>query len=301
LATHGDEPTFDWETSLLAGHSHSLYKDRIVALLTQHGKERVIAPVLEAALGCEVVRVTGYDTDRLGTFTREIPRAGTQLEAARKKARIGMELSGMRLGVASEGAFGPDPMVGLMPWDLELIVFIDDEIGLELVGTAQGQAVFGHRLVADWGSAESFARQSGFPEHFLVIRPESENDPRIRKGISSWEELEEVFGWALEQSGNGMVCLETDVRAHANPTRMRMIAQAAEDLAQKLTSCCPECGVPGFGPVERVAGLRCEGCGLPTRETAAEILGCPKCTHRVTRTRDDRLAADPQFCDYCNP
>jgi len=53
-------------------------------------KERVIAPVLEPALGCQIELVDGFDTDQLGTFTRDIPRDGTQLEAARKKARIGM-------------------------------------------------------------------------------------------------------------------------------------------------------------------------------------------------------------------
>lgn len=73
-------------------------------------KEGVIASVLDTALGCRVERVTGDDTDLLGTFTREIPRAGMQLEAARKKARIGMELSGLSTGLASEGSFGPDPM-----------------------------------------------------------------------------------------------------------------------------------------------------------------------------------------------
>ncbi len=64
-----------------------------VALLTQHGKEKVLAPVLEPGLGCRIEHVTGFDTDQLGTFTREIPRHGTQIEAARRKARIGMDRS----------------------------------------------------------------------------------------------------------------------------------------------------------------------------------------------------------------
>jgi len=72
--------------------------------LTQHGKEGVIASVLDTALGCRVERVTGYDTYLLGTFTRDIPRVGMQLEAARKKARIGMQLSSLSLGLASEGS-----------------------------------------------------------------------------------------------------------------------------------------------------------------------------------------------------
>ena len=98
------------------------YAGRQVALLTQHGKERVIAPVLEAALGCRVERVARYDTDLLGTFTRDIPRAGTQLDAARRKARLGMELAGLPLGLASEGSFGPDPFTGMFPWNVEFLI-----------------------------------------------------------------------------------------------------------------------------------------------------------------------------------
>lgn len=44
---------------------------RRLALLTQHDKERVIAPALESALGCRVERVAGDDIDRLGAPTRE--------------------------------------------------------------------------------------------------------------------------------------------------------------------------------------------------------------------------------------
>ena len=73
----------------------SRYRGQTIALLTQHGKERVIAPALEPALGCHIQLVTGYDTDQLGTFTRDKPRPGSQLEAARRKVRIGMALSGL--------------------------------------------------------------------------------------------------------------------------------------------------------------------------------------------------------------
>jgi len=92
-----------------------LYRGHGMALLTQHGKGRVIASALEPRLGCRVEVVGGYNTDRLGTFTREIPRLSTQLKAARRKAGIGMELSGLSLGLASEGLFGPDPLAGVLP------------------------------------------------------------------------------------------------------------------------------------------------------------------------------------------
>ena len=277
------------------------YLGRRVAFLTQHGKEKVVAPALEAMLGCKVSHVTGYDTDLLGTFTRDIPRIGTQREAARRKARIGMELSGLPLGLASEGSFGPDPMTGMFAWNVELLVFIDDERGIEVTGVAQGKTNFSHLLTTDWAAAESFARQAGFPAHYLVVRPESEDDPRMRKGIAAWVALEAAFAWALAASASGRVFVETDMRAHANPTRMDNIRLATEDLVKKLCSLCPACSTPGFWIVERVTGLPCEACGAPTRETRAEVHGCLKCAHRLTRERTDRQSADPGRCDYCNP
>ena len=277
------------------------YAGRRVALLTQHGKERVLAPLLGSALCCRVERVAGYDTDRFGTFTRDIPRAGTQLEAARKKARVGMELSGLPLGLASEGSFGPDPMMGMFAWNVELLLWIDDERGLEIVGVTQGKTNFAHLLAAGWEEAENFARQAGFPGHFLVVRPEGENDPRIRKGIAEWAALRAAFDEALAQSENRRVFLETDMRAHANPTRMENIGLAGAVLARKLCSLCPACGTPGFWLVERVVGLPCADCGAPTRETRAEIHGCLQCAHRVTRERIDKECVGAERCDYCNP
>lgn len=277
------------------------YRDQKVALLTQHGKEHVLASVLDAAVGCRVKRVDGYDTDLLGTFTRDIPRAGTQLEAARTKARLGMKLSGLPMGLASEGTFGADPMIGLFPWNTEVLTWIDDVQGLEVVGIAQGKANYGHLLTPDWTATAAFAQHWGFPEHQLVVRPESQDDPRIRKGIGSWADLEIGFAWAHQGSPNGLVFLETDVRAHANPTRLENIRRAAEDLASKLWSPCPECSAPGFWRVERVPGLPCEWCGAPTEEPQADVLGCVKCSHRTTHKRSDRTTADPARCDYCNP
>lgn len=89
-----------------------VYQGRQVALLTQHGKERVIASVLDTALGCQVGLVRGYDTDLLGTFTRDIPRAGAQLRAARIKARLGMDLAGLPVRVASGRIRSPGCCLG---------------------------------------------------------------------------------------------------------------------------------------------------------------------------------------------
>lgn len=289
------------EDAPLTAHPAWSYAGEEVALLTQHGKEKIIAPVLGAAVGCRIRHVDGYDTDLLGTFTRDIPRAGTQWDAARKKARMGMQLAGLPIGIASEGVFGADPLMGLFPWNVEIILWIDDRHGLEVIGTAQGNGHFAHLLTEDRAAAETFARQWGFPEHQLVLRPDSQHDTRLRKGVASWAELDDGLDWAWAHSSNGKVFLETDVRAHANPTRQETIRLATEDLSRKLQSGCPACGAPGFWRVECIPGLPCADCGAPTQEPQAEVWGCVLCPCRVTHTYDDRSAADPGRCDYCNP
>lgn len=278
-----------------------VYYGQRIALLTKHSKERVIAPVLEMALGCHVELVKDYDTDLLGTFTREVPRAGTQLEAARQKARIGMERLGLSVGLASEGSFGPDPVTGMLPWNVELLVWIDDHLGIEVVGCAAGATNFSHRLAASWEEAEQFAHEAGFPEHWLVIRPEGEDHPQIQKGIATYDDLKVSFHLARELAANGAVFLETDMRAHGNPTRMETISKAASDLAEKLCSNCPVCETPGFYASERLAGLPCEACGSPTREIRAEIHRCKLCGHQLTVERAEAKTAPPARCDYCNP
>lgn len=277
------------------------YAGKRVALLTQHGKERVVAPVLETALGCRVERVTGYDTDQLGTFTRDIPRFGTQFDAARRKARIGMDLVKSPLGLASEGSFGPDPFMGMLSWNVEVLIFIDDSLGIEVCGVFQGPGGSEHLLAADWSAVEAFARKAGFPAQQLVLRPDGENDARIRKGIAAWPDLWEAFAWAQGLSGTGKVFVECDLRAHAHPGRMENIRRAAEDLVAKLRSACPACGAPGYSLTERVVGLPCADCGAPTRETRAAVWGCARCGQRETRERSDAVAADPGRCDWCNP
>ena len=284
-----------------AGTTRSSYDGRAVALLTQHGKWQALAPVLQRELGCTVELVTGFDTDLLGTFTRDIPREGTQIEAARRKARIGMALSGLSLGVASEGSFGADPVAGMFPWDVELLVWIDAERELEVVGLAQGNAAFGHLLTGNWNDLAAFAQQMEFPSHQLVVRPAAEDGLPVCKGIDGWSELQAAFQDALQLATNGLVFVESDVRAHANPTRMAMIGLAAEDLAKKLSSLCPACQSPGFATVEHIRGLRCAGCHAPTNELRAEVLGCVKCGHRANLERHDQQFADPGRCNFCNP
>jgi len=241
-----------------------------VALLTQHGKERVIASVLEPGLGCSIELVRGFDTDQFGTFTRETPRDGTQLEAARRKARKGMELAGASQGIASEGSFGRDPYTGMFPWNLELLVWIDDHLGIEVVGIAQGAATSGHIESSDWQPVAEFAARAGFPEHHLVLRPDGQSVTCIYKNIGDWTRPKACFDSYVAQSRSGNVFVELDLRAFASPGRMKRIEHAAVDLLQRLQSTCHACNTAGFWIGERPAGLPSASCSCQLRVIAAK-------------------------------
>jgi hypothetical protein len=277
------------------------YRGKRVAFLTQHGKEHVLAPVLEPPLGCTIERVDGFDTDQLGTFTRDRTRSGSQIDAARRKARIGMELSGLSVGMASEGSFGPDPFTGLLTWNVELLVWIDDELGIEVVGVAQGAATVGHLLTDDPRAAIEFAHRQGFPDQRLVLRPSGQDDPRVRKGIADWASLESGIDRCRAAAGNGMVFIEADLRAFACPARRERIAEAGGKLLAHLRSACPSCGLPGYVVTGRESGLRCSCCGLPTQVWRAERWRCQGCCFEAVVERYDRQHADPGECLYCNP
>lgn len=279
----------------------SLFAGRQAALLTKHKKEEVIKPVLEEGLGCQIIVESYYDTDQFGTFTREIARQGSQLEAARNKAQKGMEILGTELGIASEGSFGPYPGIPFLPLNREIVLLVDAGEKLEICGVCQNSITnYASEVVENYDQAEKFANKAMFPSHFLVLRPDHKEHPDIIKGINEWEWLRKAVRWALAKSVTGKVFLETDMRAFANPTRMENIKKAAEDLVARINSCCPHCRTPGFVAMESRKGLPCEYCGLPTREVAALVFLCQRCGCREEKQVPDKTAPAAR-CDHCNP
>jgi len=276
------------------------YAGRRISLLTQHGKENVIGPLFRVSLGVDVELALGFDTDTLGTFTRDVARPGSQLDAARDKAQKGMEILGASYGIASEGSFGPDPF-GLVPWDVEFVILIDSVRGIELVGRAQGPAWHRHDHVFTQAALEAFAERAGFPEHGLVVRADGPDALPIWKGLKDRAALGAAFAEALALSKTGKVFVQSDLRAHMNPTRMELIGQATQDLIRRMKSLCPRCQSPGFWVVERIAGLPCRDCDSPTNEARAERWACVVADHAEIRDLETARVADPQWCNACNP
>ncbi|MEW6244165.1 MAG: DUF6671 family protein [Bacillota bacterium] len=282
--------------------SNTFFQGRYAVLLTKHRKEQVIKPTLEKAVGVNVIVETGFDTDRLGTFTREIERPGSQLDTARLKARKGMELTGLDIGLASEGSFGSHPVMLWVPWNVEIVLLLDKKANLEIYGEYAGfNTNYAHEIVSSFTEAENFARKVGFPEHWLVLRPDNERHQSIVKDINDWEHLKEAVAWGVARSIAGKVFLETDMRAHANPTRMGNIQKATENLVEKINRQCPRCGTPGFSVTKTKKGLPCEWCGGPTEEIMAVVFTCARCAFSQEEVKGPEERAPAGRCPYCNP
>jgi ribosomal protein L37E len=271
-----------------------------------HRKERVIAPILEEMLGLRVEVVRGLDTDHFGTFTREVPRPGTQLETARLKAQAALAaVPEAAFGLASEGSFGPHPWLPWVAGGRELIMLVGRDAGLELVGAdLTAETNHGSRLVGSVAEALAFAQGIGFPTHAVVVMGVHNGEPEVLKGVSkglmTTEELDAAVRVVLERHGAAHV--ESDMRAHVNPTRMAAIGRATRDLVHLALSGCPSCGRPGFDVVERLRGLPCAECGLPTRRVRIDIVGCTGCGCREERLPSTGTApAAPGECNICNP
>ena len=269
-----------------------------------HGKERVIAPVLARFLGLEVGVAPGLDTDLFGAFSREVARTGSPLEAARGKIAAAFDrVPSARLGLASEGSFGPHPQLPFLPFGQEIVVLIDRLSGLELVGRYAGARTnFAHLVVTEPEAGQSFAHRIGFPGHGVILTAwvDERPTPKIAliKDVLSLASLVHGIGQIVGQAGAALI--ETDMWADRNPTRMRAIRRATLDLVRRSGSPCPACRRPGYAVTQRLAGLRCAGCGEPTSQSRADVLTCAGCSHRDERPTA-RRAADPGQCSDCNP
>lgn len=270
-----------------------------------HQKERAIAPVLEPQLGIKLIVPPDFNTDIFGTFTRDVKRLGTQIETARRKAQKAIELTGETLAFASEGTFGPHPMMPYLPHNREIVLLLDTANDIEIIGEEfSTETNYSHQVVSSVEEAYHFAQKTGFPDSGLVviIGEAKEGKGEIIKGILAEEKLIDAVTLGLQHSSDGKVHIETDMRAMYNPTRMKNIEKATQNLLAKIQQICPQCSWPGFDVREKKRGLRCELCHLPTPLTRALIYGCLKCGWtREQVFPDGRDTADPTYCEYCNP
>lgn len=281
----------------------SWFGNRPVILATMHRKEQVIAPLFEQDLGLTVQVVPDFDTDTFGTFTREVPRPGTQVETARQKVQTVLERTGASLGIASEGAFFPDPLLTWGSCNREILLLLDRKHNFEIVAEVVSRNTnYAQQTVTTVEAALDFAKQAGFPTHGLVVMEQAQQSPKQArlKGITAEADLIQAVEELLKQQGSAYV--ETDMRALYNPTRMQVIAEATQRLIQKLKQTCPSCSCPGFDVIEQVPGLPCGWCQRPTSLIQQEVYQCIQCGYREAKVPAHGLTtADPGHCPTCNP
>lgn len=278
-----------------------MFRDRRLLIATKHKKEAVLAPLLEKSLEVKCTVSEKFDTDTLGTFSGEVERKEGSVVTARQKCLLAMELYDCDLGVASEGSFGPHPLIPFMTANEEFLIFLDRKNDLEIiVKEVETNTNFAVEEIKTRKDLVLFAKRVKFPSHALVLRSFEKRDAEIIKGITIWESLNKAFDHLVKDHGS--VFVETDMRAMYNPTRMKVIAKAGEKLVNKVKSCCPTCSTPGFGIVSATAGLPCNLCGSPTHSILSHLHECQKCLYRETEQYPlGKKTEDPEFCDRCNP
>lgn len=260
-----------------------------------------MGPLLAHHAGIQLFTLPTFDTDRFGTFTREIPRIGSMIETARAKAISAAEMASVDLALASEGSFGPHPSFGFIPGNLEIVLLLDRRHGLEIIGQYLTTNVrWVHGTVHSVEQALELARRGGFPGHAMVVR-RSENDPEgMVKGLNEEKTFIQAVEHLLSHNGRRPIFVESDLRAHCNPTRMQTIRCATLDLIEQMAHFCPACGAPGFQRIEAIPGLPCRWCRLPTSLPSAHRFQCSRCGHQLTQPVEESFA-DPGQCSFCNP
>lgn len=288
-----------------AAGSSRPYAGQRAVLATMHGKQLAITPTLRAGLGLLVDTAIGLDTDSLGTFSGETPRAGSMREAAIAKARMGMAAAGLPIGLASEGSYGSHPLIPFVAGGVELMVLVDDLRGIVVTEQLIEDApMYGHAVAASRSELDRFLADHRFPEHALIVKPNvpTLNGAPIRKGLRDESLLTRAIGEMAAASADGKAFVQSDMRAHMNPVRMATIARLAAKLCARVATPCPVCEAPGYGQVDVEAGLPCADCGAPTESLLGQIHGCVACAHRQSMPRlDGRDVADPSRCAQCNP
>lgn len=279
-----------------------IFKNRKLVIATMHQKEKVIAPILEKELGVKCFVLENFDTDKFGTFTREIKRRGDMFQAAKVKLETAMKIANCDLGVASEGSFGENSSTPFMTSNLELILLIDKKNNLEIKGHYLNLETNSNgKYIKTIPEALIFAKKCGFPKHSIIVRKTKNGQDFLFKNIQSELDLKKRITEILNLPETSQVFLETDMRAHQNPTRMKGIALAVQNLVQNIKLECPKCHYPGFVITNSEKGEVCPDCNSITELAKAKIFICQKCKFKLIEKIKYHKDEIQEHCSTCNP
>lgn len=266
-------------------------------IVTNHKKERVISPVFQQALGLECsVIAPAFNTDSYGSFSGEVPRNRAPIETLRMKCLEGMEYSGAKIGIASEGSYGSHPAIPFLNASQEYMIFVDLEHHIEIIESDiftditvfEEHCNSKHELL-------KLLQNIDFPSQGVLIKNSAGG--LLSKSVKTINDISEIA--ENEWRAGREIIIESDLRAMHNPKRMRTIEKLALKLVKRIKQLCPECETPGFGPIDRIPGAACSNCGKVSTRTLAIKYACKHCDYSESRVK--KLLIDPLHCNWCNP
>ena len=116
------------------------------------------------------------------------------------------------------------------------------------------------------------------------------------KGLATVEAVIEAMDREARRSEDGLAVLYSDMRAHKNPLRMKVLRAAGWKLAKRLRRSARSAMRRAGAPIDSRRGLPCEACGEPTHWIDFEIDGCTVCGHAASRPRKDGRDARRRAC-----
>jgi hypothetical protein len=139
------------------------------------------------------------------------------------------------------------PSLPFVTSNYELTLLVDTKHQLDIAGDHHTvETNVGGRYVTSVDQAVAFADQHGFPQHGMIVRRRKERNWAIYKDLVNRQAFETRVARMLSRPFTSRVYIETDMRAHRNPTRMQAIAASIQDLISNAQSYCPRCEMPGF-------------------------------------------------------
>ncbi|MBU6154935.1 MAG: hypothetical protein KGP28_11580 [Bdellovibrionales bacterium] len=276
------------------------YRGLTIYFGTKHHKEKAVQEAF-SRLGI-TVKAVSIDTDSFGTFSGEIPRTGSVRDALQNKINeVIRSVPDARLILASEGSFGPHPAFPFSACDHEALLLWDRDRnhGFFVDHVSSETNFFSAELGRD-DAPDEWIRRCRVPTHAMIVQAK-DHPSIIFKALTSIDRIRAALQECMDASPVARAVLSADLRANQNPTRMKVIGEAASKLAERVASRCPSCKVPGFWPARAERGLPCGDCGAPTRVILGDHWKCEECGFQELKLRNVSPTADARFCGHCNP
>lgn len=280
-----------------------IFSDVHLVFATNHEKAQAARQTFARILNATIEELA-IDSDRMGTFSGEVERPGTMLDALRGKVCLAREVSTSRFVLVSEGSFGSVGGLGFAAHGIEMLMVHDAMSGVEVLEQyISWDTNYASGTLVTEEDLRRFLERISFGSHALVLYPQGVSPSRsVYKGIVTEVDAYNAFHECKHLSPSKSVVAMSDMRAHLNPTRMRAISKCCELLAHRLATTCKVCSSGGFGLVSTIPGLVCRSCGMSTQRAMAERHACVVCNHAEERPRADGITeADPSDCEFCNP